>query len=198
MSGTLSDGRTVLETSAKPLPGPDDTVVGGQSKKANWKGNDEDAKPLAFDPQSEAKITRLRLSGPMAHDVVLAIGPMDKPMAAMRTCLDELVTHWGIDPAVDKALTRRAAPSNYPGAWATPQDYPTEMLVKAKSAIVHFRLMVDAEGKPTSCVVQTPADPVFNKTTCGLMMRRARFNPALDASGRPVPSYYVDTVRWLT
>ena len=198
MSGTLADGRSVLETSAKLLPAPDNAVAGGQPKKSGWTGNEEDAKPLTFDPQSEAKITRLRLSGPIAHDIVLAIGPMNKPMAALRTCLEELVTHWGIDPAVDKTLIRRAAPSNYPGTWATPQDYPTEMLLKAKSAIIHFRLMVNAQGKPTSCVVQTPGDPAFNKATCDLMMQRARFNPALNASGQPVPSYYVSTVRWLT
>jgi TonB family protein len=122
---------------------------------------------------------------------------MDKPMDAMRVCLDELITHWGIDAAANRTLTRRAVPKSDPRHWLTPDDFPAQMMREQKSGVVNFRLMIDPDGTPTKCVVQTPGGSAFDETTCNVLKRRARFAPALDASGRPIASFYVNTVRWL-
>ncbi len=37
----------------------------------------------------------------------------------------------------------------------------------------------------------------FDDATCAALMRRVRFTPALDAKGQPVPSFYLNTVRWI-
>ena len=196
--GTLQDGRSVAEVSTSMLPPDQATVTGGSAARTTPAVADE-AKPLVYDREAEAKVTRLRLSGPIAHDIVLELGPMDKPMDAMRACIDELLTHWGVDAAAQRTLTRRAAPRSNPGAWAMPGDYPASMLRAGKSAVVHFRLMIDPTGAPTKCIIQTSGDdPEFDKITCSLMMQRARFNPALDAAGRPIASFYVSSIRWMT
>jgi hypothetical protein len=72
------------------------------------------------------------------------------------------------------------------------------MLAKGKSGITPFRLMVDATGEPTACIIQVPGNAPFDKMTCDVLMRRAHFDPALDANGRPVPSYYLNSIRWMT
>ncbi|MGZ3250574.1 MAG: energy transducer TonB [Croceibacterium sp.] len=197
--GSLPDGGTVFETSTKLLPSPDDRSPDRFPTKAEWEkqGRWEEAEPLVYDRDAEAKITRLRLSGPFAPQFVFELGPMDEPMNAMRKCLEELVTRWGINPSIDETLSRRAAPRSYPGEWAMSYDYPVTMLARHKSGVTHFRLMVDVTGEPTSCVVQNPGNAAFDKITCDIMMRRARLNPALDAAGQPTPSYYVNSIRWL-
>ncbi|NML94723.1 hypothetical protein HHL27_13695 [Novosphingobium sp. TW-4] len=66
------------------------------------------------------------------------------------------------------------------------------------SAIVYFRLMVGPDGNPTGCHIQQATNsPEFTDFTCKLLMKRARFAPALDAAGNPTASYYTNSVRWL-
>lgn len=196
LQGKLSDGRVVYEASVR-LPDDDyEDSDTGQSGH-NWNADFESLAPLKVNHDAEARITQLRIGGPLAKDRLLQLGPMDKPMDAMRACLDELLTHWGIDAAAHHSLISRAAPTSDPSRWLTPNDYPSALLKKSKSGVVHFRLMVDRQGKPTKCVVQTGGSE-FDKLTCDLLMRRAKFTPALDAQGKPIASYYSNSVRWLT
>jgi hypothetical protein len=191
LRGKLSDGRFVIETSARMWPEERDKTGGSSTP---WTA-DEGVEPLKVDRAAEARITELRV-GAARRGLGFRLGPMDKPMDAMRACLDELLTHWGIDAAAHRSLTRRAAPTSDPGRWLTTNDYPAEMVRGNRSGVVHFRLMVDPQGKPSACVVQTGGSD-FDKLTCNLLMKRARFLPALDAKGQAIASYYSNSVIWL-
>jgi hypothetical protein len=58
--------------------------------------------------------------------------------------------------------------------------------------------MVDQTGKPTDCLIQRSySDKVFAKITCEKMLARAKFDPALDSQGNPVPAYFADEVSWV-
>lgn len=129
----------------------------------------------------------------------LHTGSLKAPLDAMRTCMANLVRDWGLDPAQQYALSRRVAVKGMPGTWLTSNDYPKGALAKGENAIVRFRMMVGADGMPTQCFVQQATmSPEFIKLTCDLLMKRARFTPALDAAGKPVASFYTNAVRWLT
>ena len=131
--------------------------------------------------------------------VMLTTGPLGEPVAAMRKCIDELLTHWGIDLAAHAKLTRHAEPKGNPGNWVVTSDYPKDMLRKGYSASVNFRLSVDAAGRPTQChVQQVIGDEVFAEKSCEALMRRARFRPALGADGTPIASFFRSTVRFQT
>ncbi len=194
LRGQLPDGRFVLETSGRLLK-VDDSGKSAKPEREDAKSSEELAPPKV-DREAEAKVTQLRIGGPIPRDLLLQLGPMDKPMDAMRACLDELLTHWGIDVVAHHALTRVAGPTSDPRKWLQPDDYPKEMLLKRRSGVVHFRIMIDAWGMPTDCIVQTGGSD-FDKLTCSLLMKRAHFVPALDAMGKPIPSYFTNSVRWL-
>lgn len=148
-------------------------------------------------PATEAAVTFATLKVP-GRDLVFHTGPMDKPFAALRACTADLVKSWGLDPAQQASLTRKPTPLTKPAGWLTSGDYPKAMAVAGKQAQVSFRLMVDASGKPSSCVVQRSYnDPKFDTTTCDALMRRARFLPALDKDAKPVASYYINLARWV-
>jgi hypothetical protein len=52
--------------------------------------------------------------------------------------------------------------------------------------------MIATDGKPSSCDVQIEApSPSFQKTACDVLMRYAKFEPALDAQGQPIASYFI-------
>jgi hypothetical protein len=191
------DGQTLLDTAALLMPKPKDGAA-EKAKKRGWHPAPEDLDPNPYDRAAEGTFTQLRLAGPIAREVVLETGRLDLAMDQMRACLDALMNSWGIDPATYHSLKRRTVPRSNAGAWATTNDYPEKMLVRGMSSVVHFRLMVDEAGKPTDCAVQTAGGSEFDRRTCELMMQRARFDPALDREGRPVASFYVNSVRWMT
>lgn len=153
---------------------------------------------VARSPAAEAKITQLLVALRGGSEFILKLGPMDKPMAALRTCTDNLVKGWGLDPDVQKSLRSSPVPLKSPGDWLRSGDYPAVMLSSGKSAVVRFRLIVDASGGVTGCSIPSSTKgEEFGKTTCNVLVKRARFTPAVDAGGKPVASYYVNSVTWL-
>jgi outer membrane biosynthesis protein TonB len=67
-----------------------------------------------------------------------------------------------------------------------------------QGAIVNFRLLVDAAGSVTGCFIQqTTRLKEFDDAVCKSISRRAKFDPALDKDGKPILSYYNNTVRFM-
>ena len=146
----------------------------------------------------EKAIEGIELSAGLTRTVVIATGEMYRPMQAMRKCMEELLTHWGIDAVAHRNLSRRAKAKDQ-GEWAKiiQAKYPGKTLVYDRSGIVRVRVMVGTDGLPTSCHIQVPSqDKSFEATACTGMMKAARFEPALDAMGKPIASYYVTTISY--
>jgi len=145
----------------------------------------------------EAMVTEVHIGRPLRSPYLLRTGSMRPAFAALRACTDELITHWGIDVARHKDQSIPPKPVNSPARWATWQDYPSTMLANGKQGIVHFRLTVGEDGKPTACHIQQSTRPKdFDDAVCKAMMRRARFEPARDKDGKPLMSYYINSVRF--
>ncbi|MBD3814097.1 MAG: TonB family protein [Betaproteobacteria bacterium] len=161
------------------------------------KRENRDVPEKVLSPSEEESIVWLGL-GTKSDDIVrLDLGPMKTPMDSLRTCNDELLTHWGIDVDAHRTLSREVVPLGNPGTWVTPKDYPTGMLRKGQPGLVQVRLMVDPVGKPSSCHIQQSTRPQeFDDAVCAALMRRAMFEPALDAGGRPIASYWQSSVRF--
>lgn len=180
--------------------GPENTtilMIGGRDllNRPPVKGASDELFPVTT--AQEAAITELHIVAD-ARRFNLRTGSMGPPLAEMRTCMADLVKAWGLDPVQQEALTKRAIPVTSLRKWLTPSDYPKGPLAIGASAIVRFRIMVGADGLPTKCAIQQATlSPEFTKLTCDLLMRRARFNPALDGEGKPVASFYTNSVRWL-
>ncbi len=165
-----------------------------------------DAEEIAADPQilkqeilpaQEASIEWLQIERGSKQPVRLALGSMDKPMAAMRACTDQLLTAWGIDVEAHNGLTRRVTPRADPGGWLTSSDYPSGLAQNGVQGLVRPRLSVGTDGVPTQCYIQRSTQPEgFDKAVCAALMKKARFNPALDAAGQPLASYWQSTVRF--
>lgn len=158
--------------------------------------NDDGWKPRVT-PAAEAAIKTISISY-FGKDRVFATGPLDKAFEALRKCTDNLVTTWGLDPRQQGALSKWVTPLSNPANWLSPADYPASMINRGKQALVNFRLSVSAQGLPTACEIQSSYnDKLFDEATCKALTRRARFSPALDGKGQPVPSFYLNTVRWI-
>ena len=66
-------------------------------------------------------------------------------------------------------------------------DYPSAAIVARAQGTVYFRFLVGPTGRLAGCqVTRSSGNPALDDTTCRLAMRRFRYRPALDTTGRPV------------
>lgn len=152
--------------------------------------------PPPVTPQQERAVTGLNLTF-HGKRYRFETGSMGAPMAAMRACLNEIQRHWGYDPAVQGALTRRVKLLTPRDDLLHPNDYPADALDSLHQGLVQFRLDVDETGAITGCNVLYRTRPdEFADITCRSLVKRAKFAPALDAQGQPVKSFYINKVYW--
>lgn len=155
--------------------------------------------PMAPDisPETEANVKSLLVKMPLGKAIRLETGSLGAPFKALRACTSDLVKSWGFEPDVQTKLSEAAHPTDNPGKWFQSDDYPSSSLWSGHNGLVAFRLNVDEAGKVDGCRVLYRTNPDdFADLTCKILMKRARMKPALDASGKPVRSFYVNKVRW--
>ena len=120
-----------------------------------------------------------------------------KAVQVLDQCQDELGRSWGFDPEVLRKQTL-AAPANDPASWITYKDYPQEALRERQAGTVRLKYRVDKDGLPQECaVVQGSGSALLDQASCALIVKRARFRPALGSDGRPQDTLRAETIRWL-
>lgn len=100
-------------------------------------------------------------------------------------------------PLLDGSVVKGPKPRGISGSWANANDYPSRALREEREGVTKFTLTVGPDGRATSCVVTGSSGSAdLDATTCSLNMRRARFDPATDQNGGPVPSEWSSATRW--
>lgn len=157
-----------------------------------------DMTPIAVDEAREAAIDEFVIRFSRGKPLALRLGSMREPLARLRQCTAGLVAGWGLDPTVQQSLSRPPAPTEQ-GKWLGPGTYPWAYLRAYRSALVHLRLMTDERGTATGCAVQSPrTGGAAGVIACREIVKNARFEPALDADGKPVASYFNTSVFYRT
>ena len=149
--------------------------------------------------QTESRIEGILVEQAFDEILFLATGSLHAPMEAMRQCLDELMTHWGIDAEAHKNLWVAVEPVDQ-ARWVRKlqQDYPNRMGLRGMQGVLWVRLDVSVEGKPTACHMQSPINEEdFEREACENLMRHAKFTPALDAQGQPIASYWQTSIVYM-
>lgn len=126
----------------------------------------------------------------------LATGPMAGALAELRKCTDDLVTGLGLDAEKQHGLIRTVSAANL-DEWAPRIQalFPATLSMLGRGARVILRVVVDTQGQPTRCdTFQTFDNTDFRVQACDIVMRRAKFHPALDAQGAPIASIYSNVI----
>lgn len=137
--------------------------------------------------ERETAITELRLEKGIPDPIVLQLGPMNAPLEAMRLCVDDLVETLRLDPESISELASSPEPKNLHSLAREIQEYyPSRMLQKGIGGEVSVKMIVNRNGKPTSCqITQSDRPAAFDDYVCFGLMRNAEFEPATDADGQP-------------
>jgi hypothetical protein len=140
----------------------------------------------------ESSVRNVRVEFESGETLDFRVGDMTKALETMRTCVATLYKFWKLDPNVQKSVARGPVQVRSPIGRMN-RRYPEGMLGAGIGAYVPVRIMVDAAGKATDCVVQQEGvKTAFREHVCeGLTVR---YDPALDADGKPVPSVFNTSV----
>lgn len=161
-----------------------------------------EAKPVD-EPRKDPIVTRVRASDPVVDRAETTFTlPTPQPIP----------TTGGVDrgepgfvpsatPSTEPAVRftpKAAVPRGNMAGWVTTEDYPGSDLRQNHSGTVRFRLALDASGKVSGCTItQSSGYQGLDATTCRLITRRARFDPARNASGDAAGGTYEGTIRWV-
>lgn len=103
---------------------------------------------------------------------------------------------WELPPVAPLPAERARARANL-ASYISDGDYPADALRHHEEGTVAFELDVSAEGRVTYCHVTTSSgSQSLDLTTCLIMLERARFEPARDEQGNPVPDRISARVAW--
>ncbi|MGZ3172148.1 MAG: energy transducer TonB [Croceibacterium sp.] len=94
------------------------------------------------------------------------------------------------------SVATRPEPQGNQAQWIEVSDIPESEWTHA--TFTSYDLTLDKTGRLIRCEITQPsASKIMDDVVCASLMRRARYRPALDASGVPVPSIVRDHVRWV-
>lgn len=89
-------------------------------------------------------------------------------------------------------------PRNDPGLWITTSDYRSIWINREFTGTARFVLDISPSGKVSDCrITSSTGHGALDDATCRLITRRARFDPATDASGQAVAGTYSSSIRWV-
>ncbi len=154
----------------------------------------DDAAPYnrAAEQEFAAGITAIELNEGLTESIRLETGSLRGAITALQACTDDLLRIWGLDWEKHQTMTRRAAPAGPAFEWVPSGIVGFQDFAAFGGARNPFRVMVSAEGRPTSCTVHWASlDARKNDEICAAIMENGNFTPALDAAGQPMASYWM-------
>lgn len=147
---------------------------------------------LDKDAARKVEFVSLRQRG---DEVRLMSGPLDEAFGVLDQCARDLVADWGLDVEQHRTMTRRPQWTNKDGVVRRiVAAYPREALQRGEQGIMRMRVIVSTEGAVEDCaIIKATNTDRLDSPACRAMLN-ARFEPALDAAGQPMRSYFAESI----
>jgi TonB family protein len=90
-----------------------------------------------------------------------------------------------------------AASPTTPTPWYIDEDYPFHAFERKWEGTTIFELTVDPRGRPVGCTVDVSSGhAILDERACSVALKRAKFQPALDAKGNPTYGVHRTRLNW--
>jgi hypothetical protein len=156
--------------------------------------------PYNRDAEQEAAraINGLALNEGLTDPVRFETGSLRAPIAAMQACADDLLKVWGLDPDKHKTMTTAAVLNPDPNGVLPQGTIPFSEFGKFGGGANQVRVLIGADGKPSACTIYSPSlSETLNQRICSLVMSKATFQPAKDAGGQAMASFWMGSPMFL-
>lgn len=112
--------------------------------------------------------------------------------------IDLLLASWLAALAPPETASGTGTPPRLRSGSISNSDYPSAAIRAGEQGRVRIILNVAPYGGVTNCRVDSSSgSAALDFTTCQLATQRFKFDSGRDAQGRPVPSTYSQSVRWV-
>lgn len=198
-------GDLPLETGRRILPGtlPDYgsafvlTSFSLSQPGAMAAGDGNGLRSAGIDLDQASKVNRIVLGNPKGKPAVsFETGNMRDAFAALNTCTADLLAQWGLNAEQHRAYRQPRIVNEIELARYLQQTYPQGALAKKESGLFVFRLIVEADGTVSGCHIEASSAVTELDPRCETIIRIARMEPARDAQGQPMRSFYVTSLTY--
>ncbi|MGH6614991.1 energy transducer TonB [Sphingomonas sp.] len=119
---------------------------------------------------------------------------MAAAMTALSTCEKDLLRNWGYDLTTLASVVTPAEPLTPFASWVSSIGTASDSEGQAV-----MRWLINTKGRAQDCViVSSSKNADFDRTACALVVKNARYRPALDKDGKPVATPGYDRLTLLT
>ena len=121
---------------------------------------------------------------------------MAAAMQALAKCERDLLKGWGMTEAAQDAIA--TMPKVDYTKLFTSRDYPSKLVEKGIQGSVGALLTIDATGAVSACrAIESSRTVELDELTCAIFLKRARYGPAIDKTGKAVPALSYYRVNWM-
>ncbi|WP_161792395.1 energy transducer TonB [Croceibacterium mercuriale] len=131
------------------------------------------------------------------HSLRLRPGRLADALAVLDACSMDRLNEWGLDEAAHRTLTQSPRWTGRDLADLARQvqrGYPRAALRRGEQTDLHLRVLVDEAGTATDCTIIDTTNSSITANVCDFFRTAGAFSPALDASGRPIKSFYTSWI----
>lgn len=184
-SGSVGEYGNGVIYSTLGLKKAEQSADGGQAAPAGIPQLDKDT-------GRKVEFVSLRQRG---DEVRLLTGPLDEAFAVLDSCALDLIGSWGLDVAQHRTATRLPRWINKDAVVRRiVAVYPREALNNGEQGIMRMRVTVSPVGTVEDCTIIKATDTERLESPACKAMLEARFEPALDAEGEPMRSYFAESI----
>ncbi len=131
------------------------------------------------------------------EEVRLQTGSMKDAFTVLNECTQNIVLDWGFDLKQQLGATRMPYLVNNKIIPSIVSDnIPFSRMESGDNGTVRVRLLISETGAIAECKLLGTTDPLKLEGHICRAFRRARFEPARDAAGQPMPSFYATTITY--
>lgn len=139
----------------------------------------------------------LRIEAQEAPRMQVRLTNFSGVMTTLKDCEAGLLALWGLSRETQKLLATFPKPKGPVASFFKEDDFPSGALSRDAVGTIEARVTINVDGRPVDChIMQTSGHKDLDEVTCAAMVKRGRFMPGQDKSGRPLASPYVFRVTW--
>lgn len=127
--------------------------------------------------------------------VIFNTGNLGEAVRVMNECGLSFVEDWGLDRIAHETMVRAPNWSNQNAIARRIQAvYPRQALRRGENGIFRLRVIVEADGSVSECVINSATVTESLDSPACKEMDDAKFEPALNAEGKPMRSFFVTNI----
>ena len=123
-------------------------------------------------------------------------GDMMPAFRALNVCTSDLLRSWGLDPEKHEAYRWPVWTNRKSVSQRIAREYPRDALNRRETGVFRLRVIVEADGTMSECFLEASTENERLDSPACRQMRRAKFEPARDAQGQPMRSFYATSISY--